>query len=72
MPKVVDQNKLIYRRYTCKHCDAINEVVPNEIRTLYKGKDYSGGTAGSDGFNCALCGKVLAKVQRLVIEFKIM
>ena len=57
MPKVVDQNKLIYRRYTCKHCDAINEVVPNEIRTLYKGKDYSGGTAGSDSFNCALCGK---------------
>ena len=57
MPKVVGQDQSVYKRYTCKNCGAINEVTPNEIRNLYTGKDYSGCSAGSDGFNCGQCGK---------------
>lgn len=56
MPKVVGQDHSVAKRYTCKFCGAINEVLPNEIRTLYQGRDYSGGTAGVKGFNCAGCG----------------
>lgn len=57
MPKVVGQDQTVYKRITCNHCGAINEYTPNEVRTLWSGTDYSGGSDGAKGFNCAGCGK---------------
>lgn len=57
MPKVVGQDQTVCKRITCKHCGAINEYTPNEVRTLWSGTDYSGGSDGAKGFNCAGCGK---------------
>ena len=62
MPKVVGQDQSIAKRYTCRKCGAINEVVPNEIRKLWESKDYSGGSDGAEGFNCAACaGEVITR-----------
>lgn len=55
MPKIVGQNKNVAKRITCKSCGAINEYLPNEVRTLWEGKDYSGGADGAKGFNCGQC-----------------
>lgn len=57
MPKVVGQDKRVSKEVTCKHCGAVNEYLPNEVRILWNGKDYSGGSAGARGFNCAGCGQ---------------
>ena len=57
MPKIVGQDQSIAKRYTCKKCGAINEVVPNEIRKLWEERDYLGGSDGAEGFNCGQCGK---------------
>ena len=56
MPTVVGKDQTVYKRITCKHCGAINEYTPNEVRTLWERKDYSGGSDGAKGFNCAGCG----------------
>jgi DNA-directed RNA polymerase subunit RPC12/RpoP len=57
MPKVVGQDPSVVKRVTCKHCGAINEYLPNEVRELYRGRDITGCGEGHDGFNCANCGK---------------
>ena len=57
MPKVIGLDQSVYKRITYKHCGAINEYTPNEVRTLWSGTDYSGGSDGAKGFNCAGCGK---------------
>ena len=57
MPKIVgiDQSKV--KRITCSNCASINEYTLGEVRTLWSGTDYSGGSDGAEGFNCAACGK---------------
>lgn len=55
MPKVIGQDPGVYKRITCKHCGAINEYTPSEVRTLWSGKDYGGGTDVGKGFNCGQC-----------------
>ena len=57
MPVVVGRDESVYKKLTCRHCGAINQYAPNEVRTLWSGKDYSGGSAGAEGFNCANCGE---------------
>lgn len=57
MPKIIGFDESLTKKATCKHCGAINEYKPNEVRNLYSGKDYSGGRDGADGFNCGNCGK---------------
>lgn len=44
-------------RVTCDHCASIIEYTKGEIRTLWEGKDYSGGADGAKGFSCPTCGK---------------
>lgn len=57
MPVVVGRDESVYKKLTCRHCGSINQYAPNEVRTLWSGKDYSGGLDGAEGFNCANCGK---------------
>jgi len=57
IPVVVGKDESVYKRLTCHHCGSINQYTPDEIRTLWQGRDYSGGSAGAEGFNCAGCGK---------------
>lgn len=58
MPKVVGQDQSVYKRITCKHCCAINEYAPGEVRTLWiRLRSSAGHTCGTKGFNCAGCGK---------------
>lgn len=57
MPVVVGRDESVYKKLTCHHCCSINQYTPNEVRTLREGRDYSGGSDGAEGFNCAGCGK---------------
>lgn len=57
MPKVIGQDQSVYKRITCQRYGAINEYTPSEVKTLWSGKDYSGGSDGAKGFNCTGCGK---------------
>ena len=57
MVKVVGQDESQFKRITCKHCGAINEYLPIDVRPLWRGRDYSGGDDGGDGFNCGQCHK---------------
>lgn len=55
MPKVVDQDRSVAKRATCRKCGAVNEYMPNEVRVLYKGRDISQTMCTTEGFNCAQC-----------------
>lgn len=55
MIKVVGQDASVVKRVTCGHCGAINEYHPVDVRELYRGRDYDGGSSGSFGFNCGQC-----------------
>ena len=57
MPVVVGRDESVYKKLTCRHCGSINQYAPNEVRTLWSGKDYSGGSAVTEGFNCVNCGE---------------
>ena len=57
MPVVVGKDESVYKKLTCRHCGSINQYAPSDVRTLWQGRDYSGGSAGAEGFNCAGCGK---------------
>lgn len=50
--KVVGQDPAVTKRVTCRHCGAINEYTPTDVRQLYRGRDISG---GAEGFNCGQC-----------------
>lgn len=55
--KVIGQDQSLVKKITCRHCGAINEYLPIDVRNLYSGRDYSGGSDGRDGFNCGQCNK---------------
>ena len=57
MIKVVGQDASTAERVTCRHCGAINEYHPIDVREFHRGRDYGGGSDGSDGFNCGQCQK---------------
>ncbi len=56
MPVAVGVDQSVAKRATCRGCGTVNEYMPNEVRNLWSGKDYSGGADGADGFNCVRCG----------------
>ena len=56
MVKVVGRDETVVKRITCRNCAAMLEYTPSEVRNLWTGKDYSGGSDGADGFNCRNCG----------------
>lgn len=56
MVKIVGRDESVVKRITCRKCAAILEYTPSEVRNLYSGTDYSGGSDGADGFNCPNCG----------------
>lgn len=57
MPTVIGIDQSVLKRATCRKCAAINEYAPKEVRVLWSGKDYSGGSDGAEGFNCGSCGE---------------
>jgi len=57
MPKVVGKDESVIKRITCRNCGAINEYVPHDVHTLYQGRDITGCSEGTKGFNCAGCDK---------------
>lgn len=57
MAKVVGRDETAVKRVTCQNCAALVEYTPGEVRNLYSGTDYGGGSDGADGFNCPGCGK---------------
>lgn len=42
---------------TCGACASRLEYTKGEVRTLWSGKDYSGGADGAKGFACPKCGQ---------------
>jgi len=56
MVEIVGQDPSASIRITHKNCGAVLEYVPNEVRILWEGKDYSGGADGAKGFTCPQCG----------------
>ena len=59
MAKVVGRDDRAVKRITCRECAAIVEYTPSEVRNLWSGKDYSGGSDGADGFNCPSCNHLI-------------
>lgn len=43
------------KRATCSGCASVLEYTKAEVRTLWSGKDYSGGSDGAKGFTCPKC-----------------
>lgn len=57
MAKVVGRDESAVKHTTCGSCAARLEYTPGEVRNLWRGQDYSGGSDGADGFTCPACGK---------------
>lgn len=57
MPVLVGQDNTVKKRATCRNCGGIHEYMDSEVRNLWSGKDYGGGSDGADGFSCTQCGK---------------
>jgi hypothetical protein len=57
MAKVIGKDEAAVKRITCQECAAVVEYTPGEVRTLWSGTDYGGGSDGAKGFTCPGCGK---------------
>ena len=57
MATIVGTDDAAKKRITHRECAAIIEYTESEVRSLWRGKDYSGGDDGADGFTCPKCGK---------------
>ena len=56
MPTIVDQDRSVLKRATCRHCGGVNEYAPNEVKILWRCIDYGGTMSVTKGFKCAQCG----------------
>lgn len=56
MVKIVGRDESAVKRITCRNCAARLEYTESEVRNLWSGTDYGGGSDGADGFNCPQCG----------------
>lgn len=54
MVTVVGEDTSAYKQITCKHCAAVLQYLPYEVKE-YHGKDYSGGPAGREYITCPRC-----------------
>jgi hypothetical protein len=57
MATVIGTDTAQLKRITCRACASIVEYTDGEVRTLWSGKDYSGGPDGAKGFACPKCGQ---------------
>lgn len=57
MVTIVGRDQSAVKRITHQECGAILEYTKNEVRSLWRGTDYGGGSDGADGFTCPNCGK---------------
>lgn len=57
MVHVVGKDPSATKRVTHKACGNVLEYVENDVKPLYRGRDISGCSDGSDGFVCPACGK---------------
>lgn len=57
MATVVGVDEKAKKRATCQKCASVVEYTEGEVRNLWSGKDYSGGSDGADGFPCPKCGE---------------
>ena len=57
MAKVIGIDRAKVLMATCKSCASLIEYTDGEVRTLWSGKDISGGADGAKGFICPKCGK---------------
>jgi len=53
--KVIGQDSALAKQVTCRHCGAINEYLPIDVRELHRGRDIDGGMSISEGFHCGQC-----------------
>jgi transcription elongation factor Elf1 len=53
--KVIGQDPKLAKQVTCRHCGAVNEYLPIDVRELNRGRDIDGGMSISEGFNCGQC-----------------
>ena len=56
MPKVIGFDDSVKKKVTCRHCSAIIEYVPNEVKEVH-GTDYGGGPDGMEWVDCPNCTK---------------
>lgn len=57
MATVIGVDLARVKQATCTSCASQLEYIPGEVRTLWSGKDYSGGADGAKGFSCPKCGQ---------------
>jgi hypothetical protein len=57
MATIVGTDETAKKRITHRECATVIEYTENEVQPLWRGKDYSGGSDGADGFPCPKCGK---------------
>lgn len=56
MATIIGTDQRAVKRITHQDCAAELEYTESEVRNLWSGKDYSGGSDGADGFTCPKCG----------------
>lgn len=59
MVKVVGVDEEHIKKISCSNCAAKLEYTESEVRNLWSGTDYGGGSDGADGFNCPNCGSLV-------------
>jgi RNase P subunit RPR2 len=57
MAIVIGTDEKALKQITCRECASIIQYTASEVRLLWSGTDYSGGSDGAKGFTCPKCGK---------------
>lgn len=52
----IGQDSSAVKRVTHRACGAVLEYHDVDVVPLHRGKDWTGGADGSDGFRCPKCG----------------
>jgi RNase P subunit RPR2 len=55
MVRVVGQDPRVLKQVTCRHCAAVLEYTPHELKR-HEGRDYSGGVDIREWIVCPRCG----------------
>lgn len=55
MAEIIGKNENLAKICSCKHCGSIVKYYPIEVKTLWEGRDYSGGSDGAEGIVCPGC-----------------
>lgn len=63
MATVIGIDNSQMKQATCRHCASRIEYTEGEVRTLWSGRDISGGPDGAKGFSCPKCGEDVITVR---------